>query len=371
MKSVIGSQIQLCLFGESHGEGVGVVVNGFPSGIRVDEQFISNQMDLRKPKGTISTQRKETDNVRILSGVFNQKTCGTPLCMFIENTSQHTKDYEKTKHFMRPSHADYTANVKYHGYQDYRGGGHFSGRLTAPLVAAGAIFIDMLKSKGIHIGSHIAQIKDVKDDIFSFQIDKCLEQINLCNGEYFATLNENSKNKMLEVIEEARINQDSVGGILQTAIVGLPSGVGEPFFHSIESNLSQLIFSVGGVKGIEFGLGFDFAYKNGSSCNDEFFLNEGEVKTKTNNNAGINGGISNGMPITLNTVIKPTPSIYRTQNTVDIKMMKNTTLSIEGRHDPCIVHRARVVIDSVIAFGLVDLLIERYGIQYFMESLHD
>lgn len=365
MKSTIGNLLQLTLFGESHGEAIGCVVDGLAPGVAIDTQFIAHQMELRKPKGSISTQRKEADEVRIVSGVFHGKTCGTPLCILIENTSQHSKDYEKTKDVARPSHADYTAQVKYGGYQDYRGGGHFSGRLTAPLVAVGAICLSLLKEKGILIGSHIASLHGIDDDAFSSDENTCKAQMEQLNEEYFAVLNPHQQALMQEAIEKARLDSDSVGGIIETMILGMPSGIGEPYFHSLESELSHLLFSVGAVKGVEFGLGFELAQKLGSEANDALYYQDGKVKTKTNHNGGINGGISNGMPIQIRTCIKPTPSIYQPQETINMATHENTTISIEGRHDPCIVHRARVVLDSVIAIGLVDLLMQRYGILYF------
>lgn len=365
MKSTIGNNVQISLFGESHGDAIGIVINGLAPGIKIDYDFIEHQMSLRKPKGQISTQRKEKDEIKILSGVFNGTTTGTPLCLCIENQSQHSHDYEKLRFIPRPSHADFTANEKYFGYQDYRGGGHFSGRLTAPIVAAGAICITMLKQKGILIGSHLAQISNIQDISFSNDLELCSKQIAQMNDTYFAVLDSDIEKKMLEEIKKASENEDSVGGIVETMILNLPAGVGEPYFHSIESVLSHYLFSIGGIKGIEFGLGFGFSSKKGSECNDEFTISNGCVMTKTNFNGGINGGISNGMPIQLRCAIKPTPSIYQMQNTVNLQTMENTKLKIEGRHDPCIVHRARIVIDSMIAIGLVDLLQERYGIQYF------
>lgn len=365
MKSSIGNNIQISLFGESHGSAIGLVVDGLAPGIHIDYDFIYHQMDLRKPKGNISTQRKEADEIKILSGVFNGFTTGTPLCICIENQSQHSKDYEQLRFLPRPSHADFTAYEKYFGYQDYRGGGHFSGRLTAPLVALGAICISMLKQKGIIIGSHLVQIEKIQDQPFSDDLELCQKQIEKMNDTYFAVLDSEIEKKMLNKIEEARLCEDSVGGIVETMILNVPAGIGEPYFHSIESVFSHYLFSIGAVKGVEFGLGFDFACKKGSECNDAFRILNGHVITETNNNGGINGGISNGMPIQIRCAIKPTPSIYQTQNSVNLKTMENTELKIEGRHDPCIVHRARIVIDSVVAIALVDLLQERYGIQYF------
>lgn len=360
MQSSIGNSIKLSLFGESHGEAIGVVIDGLAPGIPLDLKFIQSQLDLRKPKGKISTQRHETDDFKIVSGFFNGYTTGTPLCIIIENTSQKSKDYEKTKDMLRPSHADYTAYEKYLGYQDYRGGGHFSGRITAPLVAAGAIFIQILKSKNVVIGTHIKQCKDEYDVNFSDDEKEIREQIEKLNHSYIPCINDNAKDNMVKLMEKAAENKDSVGGILETVVMGMPAGIGEPYFHSIESTLSHLMFSIPAIKGVEFGLGFEFANKFGSEANDPFIY-ENKIKTKTNNNAGINGGITNGMPIVMKCVVKPTPSIFKTQESVNFKTKENIEFNIEGRHDPAIIHRARVVVDSLTAFALVDSIVSRYG----------
>lgn len=368
MKSTIGEAISITLFGESHGNGIGVLIDGLCPGITLDMDYINHQLTLRKPKGRISTARKESDEMNIVSGYFDDHTTGTPLCILMENSNTRSKDYSKTKDLMRPSHADYTANMKYLGFQDYRGGGHFSGRLTAPLVAAGSICNQILKKKGILIGSHLKQINNLVDDSFSQDEKELIQQIHEMNHAYFPVLNNKKQEEMIQLIEQHANDGDSVGGIIESTIINLPAGVGEPFFHSIESVLSQLIFSIPGVKGIEFGLGFDFVNHTGSEVNDTFYMDKEEVKTKTNNNGGINGGISNGMPITLKTVLKPTASIYKKQETINYKSKEDTVLQIEGRHDPAIVHRARVVIDSVIAIGLLDLLTQRYGYLWMGEE---
>ncbi|MDF9825272.1 chorismate synthase [Breznakia sp. PF5-3] len=361
MKSTIGEAISITIFGESHGKAIGAMIDGLCPGITLDFDYINHQLDLRKPKGRISTQRKESDEINIVSGYFDNHTTGTPLCILMENNNTQSKDYRKSKDLMRPSHADYTANLKYLGYQDYRGGGHFSGRLSAPLVAVGSICNQILQSKGIFIGSHLASVLDIEDDAFASEELDLIKQIQNLNKKHFPTINQDIEHKMKEKIEAYAIEGDSVGGVIESAIVNLPAGIGEPFFHSIESVLSSLIFSVPAVKGVEFGLGFAFANHVGSEVNDAFIMKDNNIKTKTNNNGGINGGISNGMPIIIKTVIKPTPSIYKKQETVNYKTKENTVLQIEGRHDPAIVHRARVVIDSVIAIGLLDLLTQRFG----------
>lgn len=362
MKSAIGNNVQLTIFGESHGNAIGMILNGLAPGIEIDFEHINKQLDLRKPKGRISTARKESDTPIVLSGLFEGKTTGTPLCILFENNNAKSKDYGKTKDIMRPSHADYSGFVKYHGFNDYRGGGHFSGRLTTPIVCAGAIAKQILNSKGIYIGSHIKKIQDIYDTSFDYVDEKILkEQIFVVNEKYFPTLSKDSEEKMLTLMEEAANNGDSIGGILETAIINVEAGIGEPMFDSIESTLSHYLFSVPAVKGVEFGLGFEFANGYGSEVNDSFYYDNDKVKTKTNNNGGINGGISNGMPIVFKTVIKPTPSIYKSQDTINIKEKENTTLQIEGRHDPAIIHRARVVVDSVSALAILDLMCTRYG----------
>lgn len=358
MKNTFGNQLSVTLFGESHGEAIGVVIDGLAPGIELDMEFINAMMDKRKAKGRISTQRKEADELHIVSGFFNGRTTGTPLTILIENTNTRSNDYEKTKNRLRPSHADYTADEKYLGFQDYRGGGHFSGRITAPLVAAGAIAMQVLNSKGITIASHILQCKDIRDRAFS-NLETDLERdMHMINEKDFPVLDDNIAAEMKAMIEETAAAGDSVGGILESCILHVPTGIGEPFFDSIESRLSHLLFSVPAVKGVEFGLGFDFASLYGSEANDALIYDEG-VKTRTNHNGGINGGISNGMPIRIKTVIKPTPSIYKEQDTIDRETHEACKLVIAGRHDPAIIHRARIVVDSVLALGILDMLMER------------
>ena len=357
MKNTIGQNVSVTLFGESHGEGIGAVIDGLAAGIEVDESFIENQLDLRRPVGKISTPRVEKDNFKILSGVFEGKTTGTPICIVIPNDNTKSKDYGEIRFKMRPSHADFTANEKYHGFEDYRGGGHFSGRITAGLVAAGAIAINALKKKGIIIGSHISRLGGIADRDF----ENFNEDINALNQMQFAVLNGKKAEEMQDRIMKVRAEGDSVGGVIETAVVGLPAGVGEPWFDTVESMISHAVFSIPAVKGIEFGAGFSIAEMRGSEANDPFRAVEGKIVTETNRNGGINGGITNGMPVIFRTAIKPTPTISKEQNTVDIRDNSNTTLVAHGRHDPCIVHRARVVVDSVTAIVLLDLLSSRFG----------
>ena len=362
MKNTIGQNVSVTLFGESHGEGIGAVIDGLAAGIEVDESFIENQLDLRRPVGKISTPRVEKDNFKILSGVFEGKTTGTPICIVIPNDNTKSKDYGEIRFKMRPSHADFTANEKYHGFEDYRGGGHFSGRITAGLVAAGAIAINALKKKGIIIGSHISRLGGIADRDF----ENFNEDINALNQMQFAVLDGKKAEEMQDRIMKVRAEGDSVGGVIETAVAGLPAGVGEPWFDTVESMISHAIFAIPAVKGIEFGAGFSIAEMKGSEANDPFRAVEGKIVTETNRNGGINGGITNGMPVIFRTAIKPTPTISKEQNTVDIRDNSNTTLMAHGRHDPCIVHRARVVVDSVTAIVLLDLLSSRFGTDWMV-----
>ncbi len=363
MKNTFGQSVAVTVFGESHGQAIGAVIDGIAPGIDIDTEFINYQLSKRRPQGKTDTPRVEKDNFQILSGVFNGKSTGTPICIIIPNENTNSKSYDKD--LLRPSHADYTANEKYHSYQDYRGGGHFSGRITAALVAAGAIAIKALEGLNIKIGTHILKCNTVSDRKFE-NIDTDIE---LLSKKDFPVLSD-CQEKMTEIIQNARENLDSVGGILQTAITGMPTGVGEPWFDSVESVLSHAMFSIGGVKGIEFGEGFNFANMLGSEANDQFELKDGKIVTKTNNNGGINGGITNGMPIVFNLAVKPTPSIAKVQATVNIDTMENTTIEIKGRHDPAIIRRACVVVDSVCALTLCDLLAQRYGTDVFIKGFN-
>lgn len=360
MKNTFGNSLSVTLFGESHGEAIGCVIDGISPGTEIDEAFISSQMEKRKGINALSTGRREKDQVKILSGVFAGKATGTPICLVIENADTKSKDYSKTKDLARPSHADYTAEIKYGGFQDYRGGGHFSGRITAPLVAAGAIALKALEKKGIKIATHISLCGDIADrDFGNYEEDfALLEELEM------PVLCEKKREEMASLIESCKRDGDSIGGVLDTAVIGLPAGVGEPWFDTVESMLSHALFSVPAVKGVEFGAGFSFGSMRGSQANDAFYCDGDTVKTKTNNNGGINGGITNGMPVTFRCAVKPTPSVYKKQETVNMKQMTDETLLIEGRHDPAIIHRARVVIDSVTALTLCDLLLTRFGTDY-------
>lgn len=352
MKNNFGNQISFTLFGESHGPCIGITLDGLPSGIYLDLDRIQRDMDKRKAKGKISTQRHEDDQVQIVSGFFEGHTTGSALTILIQNKNTRSQDYKKTQYRLRPGHADYTAFEKYEGFQDYRGGGHFSGRLTACIVAAGSICAQILESQGVYIGSHLKQVYTICDD--SFDEKNLKEEIQYVNSLDFAVLNEQKAKEMNALIEQVAENKDSVGGILETAIIGLPAGIGEPFFDSVESVLSHLLFSIPAIKAVSFGEGFGFASLLGSQANDAFVYTD-HIETKTNHNAGINGGITNGMPIIIQSCVKPTPSIFKEQDSVDYQTKENVKLTIQGRHDPCIIHRARIVVDSIVAFGLLDL----------------
>ena len=361
MSDSIGQSVTLTLFGESHGPAIGCVLQGVAPGVRLDEAFLCAQMDKRRAKGAISTARHEADAVRILSGLYQGRATGGAITFLIENADTRSADYAKTRHLARPGHADYTAQVKYGGFQDARGGGHFSGRLTAPIVAAGSVFVHLLREKGVLIGTHLAQCANVRDASFSTDPAALRAELSALNQADFAVLDASAGAAMQAAIEKAASEGDSVGGVLETAVCGLPAGLGEPAMQSAESVLSALLFSLPAVKGVEFGGGFSLAGLRGSEANDPLFCAEGAVRTATNHNGGINGGITNGMPLVLRTVIKPTPSIYKPQQTVDLETRQNAVLQISGRHDPCIAHRARVVQDSLVALGLADLCNLAYG----------
>ena len=356
MSGMWGSKIKLSIFGESHGNAIGITIDGLPAGFSIDMDKIMMEMARRAPgKSSLSTLRKESDIPEILSGYFEGKTTGTPLCAIIRNSNTKSKDYSKLKDVMRPGHADYTGAVRYKGFNDYRGGGHFSGRITAPLVFAGAICKQILEVKGIIVSAHINSIGKIKDCSF-LESDISDELLNSFKEKELPLINTKLEDEMRQEILSARSSGDSIGGTIECAILGVSPGIGDPFFDSVESTLAHLMFSVPAVKGIEFGKGFDISKMRGSEANDEYYLENGNIKTKTNNNGGILGGITNGMPIIFNVAIKPTASIFKEQNTVNIVTMEETTLCIEGRHDPCIVQRALPVIEAVAAIGITELM---------------
>lgn len=372
MKNTFGSSVSLTIFGESHGPAIGAVLDGLAAGIPVDEAFIAGRMDKRRARGDgLSTSRQEPDVVEFLSGVYEGYTTGTPVTMMIRNTAQRSKDYAKTAGLARPGHADYAAHQKYGGYEDFRGGGHFSGRLTAPLVAAGALCESILAAKGILVGTQILALAGVGALLpFSRDEETLKAQIRALQARPgFALVDPANEESMKNAVRAAAAEGDSVGGVLETAIAGLPAGVGEPFFDSVESTLAHLLFSIPAVKGVEFGKGFAMAGLRGSQANDPLAVKDGRVVTLTNNNGGINGGVTNGMPVVFRAAYKPTPSIYKPQHTVDLSTGQEAELQIQGRHDPCIVPRAAVVQTAAAAFGMLDLLTARYGTLWQKEGL--
>ncbi|RUA06528.1 MAG: chorismate synthase [Fusobacteria bacterium] len=356
MGSTWGKNIKLSLFGESHGVGIGITIDGLPSGIELDLDAIRIEMKRRATgKNKLTTARKEADEFEILSGYFNGYTTGAPLSIVIRNRDQKSRDYSKIKDIARPAHADYTGNQRYNGFNDYRGGGHFSGRLTAPIVFAGAIAKQILAKEGIFIGSHIKTIKDIEDRNFNEQ-DLNRDNFIELSKEQLPFLNEEIREKAKDLILEARSNHDSVGGIIECGIIGMKPGIGNPFFNSIESQLASLMYSIPAVKGVEFGTGFEITKLYGSEANDNIYIKDEKVVTSTNHNGGILGGISNGMPINFKVAIKPTPSISKAQDTINMKTNEETKFEIVGRHDPCIVPRALVVVEAMTAIGILDFI---------------
>ena len=343
MSSTFGKNLHISVFGGSHTEAIGVVIDGLPAGETIDQDALLRQMARRAPgRDKSSTPRKESDIPRILCGLLDGVTTGAPLCLIIENTNIRSKDYSDLKIHPRPGHADYTAFVRYGGHNDIRGGGHFSGRLTACLVAAGGIARQILQRRGILIGAHALQIGPVFDRL---------------SETYFALLDPEKESAMRDVIEEARMAQDSIGGIVECAVTGLPAGLGSPMFDGVENVLGAALFGVPAVKGVEFGDGFGVAALHGSENNDPFTYGEdGKVKTLTNHAGGVLGGITTGMPLVFRCAVKPTSSISRAQHTIDLSRGCDDTLSVHGRHDPCIVPRAIPVVEGVAAMALLDMM---------------
>ena len=357
MSGVWGNKLKVSIFGESHGVGIGITIDGLLAGIELDMEAILEEMDRRAPgKSKLATARRESDTSEILSGIFEGKTTGAPLCAIIRNADMHSKDYGNLKNLMRPGHSDYPGHVKYNGFNDYRGGGHFSGRITAPLVFAGAVCKQILAQKGIMIGSHIKSIGKINDKSFlETNLDNDL--LKELHNKELPVLDKEKEEAMRNTILEAKADLDSVGGTIECTVLGINAGIGNPFFDSVESTLAHLMFSVPAVKGIEFGRGFAMSELRGSECNDEYYYDGDNVKTYTNNNGGITGGITNGMPIIFNVVVKPTSSISKPQKTINISEKKNDELVIKGRHDPCIVQRAVPVVEAVTAIGILDLVL--------------
>ncbi|OXS25198.1 MAG: chorismate synthase [Acetobacterium sp. MES1] len=359
MGSTWGNKFKVSIFGESHGNGIGAVIDGLPAGIDIDLERVQNELNRRAARGNpLATPRKEGDQIEVLSGVFNGKTTGAPLAGLIRNENTRSGDYAKTKDLMRPGHADYAASVRYGGFQDYRGGGHFSGRLTAPLVFAGAIAKEIIRviRPELGIGSRIVSIGNVKDtEICDWKVYENL--IQGFKNPAFPLYHAKLEDAMKQEIIAAMADEDSVGGLVEGFITGLEPGIGNPFFESIESRLAGLLFSIPAVKGVTFGAGFEVVSLRGSQTNDALRINDGRIEAVTNYNGGINGGISNGMPIVFQVAFKPTPSIGKEQQTINLAERKEAVLTIQGRHDPCIVVRAFPVVEAATAICLADFLI--------------
>lgn len=354
MGSVFGKKLKISLFGESHGAGIGVVLDNFPAGVPIHMEHIKKEMNRRRPGGSLATPRNEADEVEILSGLSDGRTTGAPIGAIIRNTNQHSSDYSRHYDIPRPSHSDYPASVKYGGNHDIRGGGHFSARITAPLVFAGALCKEYLSQAGIKVAAHLFSVGDFFDDSFS---DMEYQNYETLSEKEFPVLNDASGEAMKAVISDAKAKGDSVGGIIECGVYGMPAGIGDPFFDSLESTLSHMIFSVPAVKGIEFGDGFHMAQSYGSENNDCYELKDGKIVTKTNHAGGICGGISTGMPILFRAVLKPTASIYLPQKTLNVKTGEETDLKIMGRHDPCVAVRGVPVIEAATAVAITDALL--------------
>ena len=357
MSSEFGNILRVSVFGQSHGKAIGVNIDGLPAGEPIDLEELNAFLDRRKPgKSPLSTARKESDTPVFLSGLENGVTCGFPLCAVIENSDQHSSDYSELADKPRPSHADYTARVKWGGHADMRGGGHFSGRLTAPLCIAGGIAKQILARRGIFVGAHLAAVGTENDA--PFPLHPTAELFDAIAAKPFPVVDDGAGDRMQALILEARQDLDSVGGIIECAAIGLPAGLGDPMFGGVENRLAAALFGIPAVKGVEFGLGFGSSRLRGSENNDPFTVENGTVVTASNRAGGILGGITTGMPVTLRTAIKPTPSISRPQQTVRLSAMESAELVIQGRHDPCVAHRAVPVVEAVTAAVLLDLLLE-------------
>ncbi len=356
MSSTYGDKIKISIFGESHGNGIGVVIDGLPAGVKIDMDRVLVQMSRRAPgKDRTATPRLEKDLPKVLSGMLGDTLTGAPLCAVIENTNTKSGDYSNLLACPRPGHSDYTAFVKYNASNDIRGGGHFSGRLTAPIVFAGAVCRQILESKGIKIAAHINSIGTVNDAPFN---PVCIEDelIDKLNNSTFALIDGSVEEAMREQVEDARMSLDSIGGTIECAVTGIDAGIGEPMFEGVEGVIAKAVFGVPAIKGIEFGKGFELAQMRGSQSNDPFRYENGNVVTETNNCGGILGGITNGMPVIFRAAVKPTPSISQKQRTVDLQKKENAELEIHGRHDPCIVPRAVPVIEAVTAIAIINLM---------------
>ena len=357
MSSEFGNIIRVSVFGQSHGKAIGVVVDGLPAGEAIDLEELQRFLDRRRPgTGPLSTARKETDVPEFLSGLEGGKTCGAPLCAVIKNADQHSRDYGELADKPRPGHADFTAWAKWGGHADMRGGGHFSGRLTAPLCVAGGIAKQILARRGIFVGAHLASVAGICDRPFPLHPTAALfEEVA---AKPFPVLDEAAGERMRAAILEAKNDLDSVGGVIECAAAGLPAGLGEPMFGGVENRLAAALFGIPAVKGVEFGEGFRAAELRGSENNDPFTVEDGEIRAETNRAGGILGGITTGMPLVLRAAVKPTPSIGKAQKTVRLSRLEAAELTVHGRHDPCVAHRAVPVVEAVTAAVLLDMLLE-------------
>lgn len=356
MSSIWGNKLKISLFGQSHGECVGGVLDGLPAGLKIDMDFLALQLNRRKSKSNlITSSRIEIDEISFLSGITNGTTNGAPICLIIKNENIRPQDYEAVKDTPRPSHADYAAHIKYGGYNDFRGGGHLSGRLTAPLVALGSIAQQFLQSKGIFVAAHLYQVGDIFDmPLVQDDLNKAASILRSCS---FPALDGSKREQMIQLITSAAKKGDSVGGTVECIVAEIPAGMGSPIFDNVESILSSMLFSIPGVKAVEFGSGRDFASMTGSSANDSFYFDNSTVKTHTNNSGGINGGITNGMAISLKATFRPTPSILLEQQTINLKEKRDTRISISGRHDACIAVRGVVCIETAVSIAMANMIL--------------
>lgn len=353
MSSTYGERLKLSIFGQSHGPAIGMTMDGIPAGLPVDLIKLQEFLNRRAPgQNEHSTTRKEADVPEFLSGIVDGYTCGAPITAIINNTNTRSGDYNELIDCPRPGHADYPAQVKYSGYQDVAGGGHFSGRLTAPLCIAGGLCKQWLEKMGIRIAAHIVAIGGVVDEPGVY-LDWAKPDLDLIQQD-FPVLNYEAGLKMKEAIAAAKADGDSVGGLVECITTGLPVGLGEPMFGGMESKIAQIIYGIPGIKGLNFGSGFAGSYLRGSENNDPYIIEDGKVRTKRNYAGGILGGLTNGMPLVFEVAIKPTPSISKPQQTVSLSRMEATELQIKGRHDPCIVPRAIPVIEAAAAIAIYD-----------------
>ena len=351
MGSIWGDCLRLSVFGESHGEGIGVVIDGFPPGVRVDYEFISHELARRAPGSPGATTRRESDEPRFLSGIFNDITTGAPICAVIGNTNVRSGDYADFARLPRPSHADYTSSLRYNGFSDYRGGGHFSGRLTAPIVLAGALC--RLYLSDMRAAAHLYSVGVIEDMPYRGHYG----YFDMLSDAVFPTLDADAGRQMLQLAHDLRETGDSTGGVVECVCDNIPAGLGNPTFGGVEQRIASLLFSIPGVKGVEFGAGFEISKMRGSESNDPFIFENNKVRTTSNHSGGIQGGITNGMPVVVRAAFKPTPSIAREQDTVDLESRCGSKILIGGRHDPCIAFRAVPVVEAACAIAFTDLIL--------------